>query len=56
MYMNVAVSLAVDLGLDCEDPGINSFDNMKIDGLIEDNTFSKAARLAYLGCYYLSAM
>ncbi|KAH8805558.1 hypothetical protein F5884DRAFT_860163 [Xylogone sp. PMI_703] len=56
MYLNVAVSLTVDLGLDREDPSMNSFTGVRMDGLIENNTFSTTARLAYLGCYYLSSI
>lgn len=57
MFINVATSIAIDLGLDRNLPGINLSLNDSIDttGLLEGKYFSKAAKRAYMGCYYLSA-
>jgi hypothetical protein len=49
MYMSLATSLAVDLGLDPN--GFNSYDDF---GLVEHGNFTLAAKRAYLGCYFLS--
>jgi len=56
MYMNLAISLLVDLGLDKETP-----DTIKADAavtstdLIDGDHFSAAARRTFLGCYYMSS-
>ena len=56
MYMNLAISLLVDLGLDKETP-----DAIKADAavtstdLIDGDHFSAAARRTFLGCYYMSS-
>jgi hypothetical protein len=55
MYMNLAISLATDLGLDRELPNLSNFNAIRTEGLIEDDMFTKAAKRAYLGCYYLSS-
>lgn len=55
MYMGLAISLAVDLGLDKEFPNEDSFHSFSTQGLIEHGNFTAAAKRAYLGCYYLSA-
>lgn len=53
MYMGLATSLIVDLGLDKDVPDENSFQSFSADGLIESGRFTTAAHKAYLGCYYL---
>jgi hypothetical protein len=53
--MNLAVSLTVDLGLDEEVPNPLNFNAINTQGLIEGVLFTKAAKRAYLGCYYLSS-
>jgi len=55
MYINLAVSLAVDLGL--HDDAHNSLNliSVKPDGLIVNGCFTQAAKRAYLGAYYISA-
>jgi hypothetical protein len=55
MYMNLAISLATDLGLDREMPNLSNFNAIRMEGLIEDEVFTKASKRAYLGCYYLSS-
>jgi hypothetical protein len=55
MYMGLANSLVVELGLDKETPNENSFQSYSCEGLIEGGVFTTAAKMAYLGCYYLSA-
>lgn len=55
MYMSLAISLAIDLGLDKEIPNENSFYSFSTHGLIEQGVFTDAAKKAYLGCYYISA-
>jgi hypothetical protein len=55
MYMNLAISIAVDLGLDQEYPNMNVFSAISTKGLIENSLFTAAGRRAYLGCYYLSS-
>jgi hypothetical protein len=54
MYINLAISIAGDLGLDREVPNLNGFSNISIEGLIDGTSFTDAAKRAYLGCYYLS--
>ncbi|KAL3424957.1 zn 2cys6 transcription factor [Phlyctema vagabunda] len=54
MYLNLATSLAVDLGLDRELPSHNfKMGDIRTEGLVDGYIFTKAARRAYLGCYYL---
>jgi len=55
MYVNLAISLTGDLGLDAELPNTNNFNSISTVGLIEGGIFTDAARRAYLGCYYLSS-
>lgn len=55
IYMNLAISIAVDLGLDQNYPNMNVFTAISRKGLIEDSLFTTAAKRAYLGCYYLSS-
>jgi hypothetical protein len=55
MYLNLAISLIIDLGLDQEAPNPNNFSAIKTDGLIEAGSFTVAAKRAYLGCYWLSS-
>jgi len=55
MYMNLAISLCIDLGLDQETPNLNRFSTINTDGLIEGASFTEAAKRAYLSCYYLSS-
>jgi hypothetical protein len=55
MYMGLAISLIVDLGLDKEFPDKNSFHSYSSEGLVEGDVFTAAGKRAYLGCYYLSA-
>ncbi|TVY94479.1 hypothetical protein LAWI1_G001210 [Lachnellula willkommii] len=47
--------LAIDLGLDRELPNLSNFNAIRTEGLIENDEFTKAAKRAYLGCYYLSS-
>lgn len=54
MYINLAISIISDLGLDLELPNPNSFSNISTDGLIDGASFTDAAKRSYLGCYYLS--
>lgn len=55
MYVNLAIGLALDLGLDRETPPNNNFNTINTTGLIEDGQFTPAAKRAYLGTYYISA-
>ena len=55
MYVNLAISLTGDLGLDAELPNPNNFKNISTLGLTDGGTFTDAAKRAYLGCYYLSS-
>jgi hypothetical protein len=55
MYMGLAISLVIELGLDKEMPNENSFQSYNCKGLVEHGVFTTAAKMAYLGCYYLSA-
>ena len=55
MYMNLAISLTVDLGLDRETPVVNNFNAINTQGLVNNGVFTKAAKRAYLGCYFLSS-
>lgn len=55
MYMNLAISLVADLGLDQDKPITVNFNDIDTRGLAEGNDFSKAAKRVYLGCYYLSS-
>ncbi len=56
MYMSLAISLVVDLGLDRDSPKQASFNSVSKIGLVDGEHFSKAARHAYLGCYYMSSV
>jgi len=55
MYVNLAVSLAVDLGLHKEAPNSLFFNSIRPEGLIINGSFTQAAKRAYLGAYYISA-
>ncbi|KAG9234968.1 hypothetical protein BJ875DRAFT_460185 [Amylocarpus encephaloides] len=55
MYMNLAISLVTDLGLDRNHPTTNNFTDYNMVGLHADGAFTAAAKRAYLGCYYLSS-
>jgi hypothetical protein len=57
MFANVAISIAVDLGLDKRHLDSNLTFNVDINttGLLDGDGYSKAAQRAYLGCYYLSS-
>lgn len=56
MYMSLAISLAVDLGLDKSKPSISCMSKIDTKGLIDGNQFSMAAKRAHLGCYYMSVL
>jgi hypothetical protein len=53
MYMNLAISITVDLGLDKNYPDTSGFSGFSHEGLIENGQFTKSAKRAYLGCYFL---
>ncbi|KAH7348525.1 hypothetical protein BKA65DRAFT_398517, partial [Rhexocercosporidium sp. MPI-PUGE-AT-0058] len=56
MYMNLAISLLIDLGLDQETPSANKSDAaVTSTDLVEGDHFTEAARRTYLGCYYMSS-
>lgn len=55
VYMNLAISLASELGLDNDLPNSLSFTPIDTNGLIEGGVFTPAAKSAYLGCYCLSS-
>ena len=56
MYMNLAISLVTDLGLDRDIPNPSAFSDFDLKGLYtEDGGYSVAAKQAYLGTYYLSS-
>lgn len=55
MYINLSISLAIDLGLDRELPNLSNFNAIRTEGLMENDEFTRAAKRAYLGCYYLSS-
>lgn len=55
IYMNLAISIAVDLGLDQAYPNMNVFTAISQKGLTENSLFTTAAKRAYLGCYFLSS-
>ena len=55
MYVNLAIGLALDLGLERETPNTSSFTIINTQGLIENGVFTQAAKKAYLGSYYISA-
>ncbi|KAH8672068.1 hypothetical protein BGZ60DRAFT_26730 [Tricladium varicosporioides] len=55
MYMNLAISLCTDLGLDQEIPNHSNFNSVDTTGLFEGDGFTRAAKRAYLGAYYMSA-
>lgn len=54
-YMNLAISLSLDLGLDNQIPNQTSFNMVNPKGLVENGLFTVKARQTYLGCYYLSS-
>jgi hypothetical protein len=55
MYVTLAIGLALDLGLDREVSHSSNFTITNTTGLFTDGDFSKAAKRAYLGSYYVSA-
>ncbi|KAL2064298.1 hypothetical protein VTL71DRAFT_4792 [Oculimacula yallundae] len=56
MYLNLAISLLVDLGLDQDTPSANKYNaTIKSTGIIEGDQFTADARRTYLGCYYMSS-
>ena len=55
VYMNLAISLTFDLGLDNDFPNPTSFTPIDTNFLVEHGAFTTAAKRAYLGCYCLSA-
>jgi hypothetical protein len=55
MYMSLAIGLVSDLGLDHEMPSVKGFNSFSTEGLLEGSEFSKAAKRAYLGSYYMSS-
>ena len=55
MYVNLAVSLAIDLGLHSKDPIALNFNSIRQEGLIADGSFTQSAKRAYLGAYYILA-
>jgi hypothetical protein len=56
MYMNLAISLVTDLGLDRETPNPSAFNDFDLSGLYtKEGDYSLAAKQAYLGTYYLSS-
>ncbi|KAK0121832.1 hypothetical protein ONS95_010113 [Cadophora gregata] len=56
MYMNLAISLLVDLGLDQATPSMNKTDvAVTTSDLTDGDHFSAAARRTYMGCYYMSS-
>jgi len=55
MYVNIAISLVVDLGLDRDEIPNSNFNSIKREGLIENGCFTPAAKRAYLGAFYISS-
>lgn len=57
MYLNLALSLADDLALGQRQGNLPSLraDSIDPEALYAYDGFSKAAKRAYLGCYYLSS-
>jgi hypothetical protein len=55
MYVNLAISLVIDLGLDKDEIPNFDFSSVKREGLVENGDFTPAARRAYLGTYYVSS-
>jgi hypothetical protein len=56
MYMNLAISLVTDLGLDRENPNPSRFSDFDLRGLYtKEGDYTLAAKRAYLGTYYLSS-
>lgn len=55
IYMNLAISIVVDLGLDREYPNMNELSANSRKELVENSLFTEAGKRAYLGCYYLSS-
>ncbi|KAH9219738.1 hypothetical protein DL95DRAFT_404483 [Leptodontidium sp. 2 PMI_412] len=54
-YMNLAISLLTDLGLDREAPITKTDGAVTSTDLVEGDHFTAAARRTYLGCYYMSS-
>jgi hypothetical protein len=55
-YLNLAISLTNELGLDTEYPNPSRFMPVDPTGLVKEGEFTVEAKQAYLGCYYISAM
>jgi hypothetical protein len=56
MYMNLAISLATDLGLEQPQPIFNPFSDADTKGLVdEQGRWTIEARNAAIGCYVLSS-
>ena len=57
MYMNIAVSMTIDMGLDGRQSveRITRNPNVDIKDLFDGEEFTMAAKRAFLGCYYLSS-
>jgi hypothetical protein len=55
MYVNLAIGLSLDLGLEKDTPATDSFHIVNTTNLIENGEFTAAAKRAYLGAYYVSA-
>ncbi|KAJ8060832.1 hypothetical protein OCU04_009916 [Sclerotinia nivalis] len=55
-YMNLANSLALDLGLDKAEPQTNLFGEFDLKGLVDsDGGWTTEAKRAYMGCYVLGS-
>lgn len=55
-YMNLANSLALDLGLDQGGPQTNPFREFDVKGLLDSNgNWTTEAKRAYMGCYVLGS-
>jgi hypothetical protein len=55
MYMNLAISLVTDLGLDRDIPNPDVFSDFDLTGLYSEGKYTIPAKQAYLGTYYLSS-
>ncbi|KAI9640122.1 hypothetical protein NHQ30_011524 [Ciborinia camelliae] len=55
-YMNLANSIALDLGLDQAEPQTNLFREIELKGLVDaDGGWTLEAKRAYMGCYVLGS-
>ncbi|KAH8587721.1 hypothetical protein B0O99DRAFT_391680 [Bisporella sp. PMI_857] len=55
MYVNLAISLAVDFGLHNESPSANEFTAVRQEGLVVNGSLTQTARKAYPSAYYISS-